>query len=119
MGSNEPIYPSPRINSHSIASLALGILTLLAFCGGMMPVPFSGFVCLPVSFLFGFLSLIYGTISLNTIRKNGETGKPMAWAGILMGGLVFLCMICAIIAILMLFFFAPDTVQPIIEGYSV
>lgn len=84
-----------------------------------MPVPFSGFVCLPVSFLFGLLALIYGAISLNTIRKNGETGKPMAWAGILTGGFVFICMLLMLAAVLSLFIFAPDTIPPILPGQQI
>lgn len=115
---NEPIYPSPKTNTHSIVSLILGILTLLALCGGMVPVPFTGFICLPSSFLLGLFALIFGVLSLNTIRKNNENGKHMAWTGILTGGLVFLCMVCAFIAIIALFLNAPESVQPIIEGYQ-
>ncbi len=118
MESNEPIYPSPKTNTHSIISLILGILSTLTLCGGMVPVPFTGFICFPSSFLLGLLALIYGTTSLNAIQRNNESGKPMAWTGILTGGLIFLCMICAFIAILSLFFYAPDSVQPIIEGYQ-
>ena len=118
METHEPISPSPRTNRHSIISLILGILTVLLFCGGMMPIPFTGFICFPPSFLLGFLALIYGAISLNTIRKNNETGQFHAWAGILSGGFIFLCMLCVIIAFISLFIFAPDSVQPIIEGYQ-
>lgn len=118
MGSNDPILSSPRVNTHSIVSLILGILTVVAFCGGMVPVPFSGIICFPISFLFGLLALVYGAVSLNGVRKRNEVGGFMAWTGILSGGLVFLCMICMVVIILSLFIFAPDSIQPIIEGYS-
>ena len=112
--------PTPTVttNKHSIISLVLGILTMLALCGGMVPIPFTGFICFPITFLLGLLALIYGAISLNTIRKSNEAGKVHAWAGILSGGFIFLCMLCMLIAIISLFIFAPDTVQPIIEGYQ-
>ena len=116
MEANE--LPTPPTNKHSIISLILGILTILTLCGGMVPVPFTGFICFPTTFVLGLLALIYGAISLNTIRKNNESGKPWAWIGILSGGLIFLCMLCMLIAIVSLFIFAPDTVQPIIEGYQ-
>jgi len=116
MEANE--LPSPPTNRHSIISLTLGILTILALCGGMVPIPFTGFICFPITFLLGLLALIYGAISLNTIRKNNEGGKPLAWMGILSGGFIFLCMLCMLIAIVSLFIFAPDSVQPIIEGYT-
>ncbi len=116
MEANE--LPTPPTNKHSIISLILGILTILALCGGMVPIPFTGFICFPTTFVLGLLALIYGAISLNTIRKNNESGKPWAWIGILSGGFIFLCMLCMLIAIVSLFIFAPDTVQPIIEGYQ-
>jgi len=124
MQSNEPIYSSPvsdpqPTNKHSIISLILGILTLLTLCGGMVPVPFTGFICFPTSFLLGLLALIYGGISLNTIRKKNETGSIMAWMGIVSGGFIFLCMLCMVIAIVSLFVFAPESVPPFLQGYQI
>ncbi len=119
MESNEPIYPSPKTNPHSIISLILGMLTLLALCGGMIPIPLTGFVCFPISFLLGLLALIYGAISLKTIRRNNEGGKTMAWTGILTGGFVFLCMVLMLAAIVSLFIFAPDYVPPILPGRQI
>ena len=118
MESNEPIAPTPSTNRHSVISLILGIATILLFCGGMMPIPFTGFICFPPSFLLGLLALIFGLVSLNSIRKTNEDGKVLAWVGILSGGFIFLCLLCMLIAIVSLFFFAPETMQPIIEGYQ-
>ena len=117
MEANE--LPTPPTNKHSIISLILGILTILALCGGMVPIPFTGFICFPTTFVLGLLALIYGAISLNTIRKNNETGHPMAWSGILIGGFVFLCLLCMIVAILSLFNFAPQYVPPFLQGYQI
>lgn len=117
MESNE--LPSPPTNKHSVISLVLGILTILALCGGMAPIPFTGFICFPTTFILGLLALIYGAISLNVIRKNNESGKPLAWMGILSGGFIFMCMLCMLIAIVSLFIFAPDSVPPIIDGYQI
>ncbi len=118
MEPNTPVYPTPPTNRHSIISLLLGILTVFFFCSSWMPIPFTGFICYPASFLTGLLSVIYGTISLNGIRKRNEAGKGMAWAGILSGGFVFLCIICMIVLIASLFYFAPETVQPFIDNYQ-
>ena len=119
MESNEPIYPSPRTNRHSITSLILGILTVITLCGAMSPIPFTGFLCIPISFLLGLFSLIYGAISLNSIRRNNETGSFMAWTGILTGGLIFLCMVCMIVAVVSTFILSPDTIQPYIPQYGI
>jgi len=120
MESNDPIYPSPPTNQHSIISLILGILTLVFFCGSVVvPIPFTSFICAPVSFLLGLSALIYGAISLNTIRRNNETGGVMAWMGILSGGFIFLCILCMVIAVISLFIFAPDSVPPFLQGYRI
>ena len=120
MQSNDPIYPTPPTNRHSIVSLVLGLITLFLFCGGILiPIPFTSFICVPISALIGLGAFIYGIISLNTIRKNNETGHPMAWSGILIGGFVFLCLLCMIVAILSLFNFAPQYMPPFLQGYQI
>lgn len=120
MESNEPIYPSPKTNPHSIISLILGVLTLVFFCGSVVvPIPFTSFICAPVSFLLGLSALIYGVASLNAIRRNNETGGVMAWMGILSGGFIFFCILCFAIAIFSLFIFAPEHVPPILQGYQI
>jgi len=112
--------PLPSTNKHSIISLVLGILTIVTFCGGVIiPIPFTSFICTPVSFLMGFLALIYGMISLNRIRKHNEAGSPMAWIGILSGGFIFLCILCMLAAVIALFKFAPGSVPPFLQNYQI
>ncbi len=112
---------NPPINNQSILSLVFGILTIVSFCTGMIPFPFTGFICFPTSFLFGIFALALGAISLNRIRRQNESGSPMAWIGILLGGLVFLCVMCMVIAFASLFIFAPDAVPmpPFIQNFSI
>ena len=43
----------------------------------------------------------------------------MAWIGILSGGLIFLCILCMVIALISLFMFAPDAVPPYLQNYSI
>ena len=119
MESNEPIHPPPPTNRHSIISLILGVLTVVLFCGNfLIPLPFTSLVCLPVSFLLGLGALIYGSVSLNRIRKHNEGGGVMAWVGILSGGFIFLCLICIAVAVIFLFVFAPEGVPPFLPGYQ-
>ena len=119
METNEETPRSP-INRHSIISLVLGFLTVITFCGGVIiPIPFTSLICAPASFLMGILALIYGTISLHRIRKLNESGRPMAWMGILSGGFIFLCILCMLVALISLFMFAPETLPPFIQNYQV
>jgi len=119
----EPIefVPIPPTNKHSIISLVLGILTLLMLCGSMMPFPFTGFICFPASFLFGVLSLIYGVVSLRSMRTSNESGRPMAWIGILVGGFVILCLLCSAVLLAYFFMYHPNTIQlpPIFDKYQI
>ena len=112
--------PLPPTNKHSIISLVLGILTIVTFCGGVIiPIPFTSFICAPVSFVMGIMALIYGTVSLNRIRKSNEGGRPMAWIGILSGGFIFLCVLCMIVALISLFKFSPDSVPQFLQKYQI
>jgi hypothetical protein len=118
MESNDEILYPPT-NKQSIISLILGILTLLIFCGGLLPIPFTGFICFPSSFMLGFLALTYGAISLIRIKKHNESGRSMAWIGIVIGGFIFFCILLFVIGIVSIFIFAPDTMQPLIDSYSI
>ena len=120
METNEEISHSP-INTQSMLSLIFGILTILFFCMGLIPFPFTGFICFPLSFLFGILALILGMISLNQIRRWNETGSPMAWIGIIAGGFILSCVICMVIAIAALFIFAPNSIHlpPFIQNFNI
>jgi uncharacterized membrane protein len=86
---------------------------------GLIPIPFSGFICYPLTILFGLLALLFGIISLNKIRKHNHSGRPMAWMGITIGGFVFLCVLCMVILIASLFIFAPNQVQPFLNNYQI
>jgi hypothetical protein len=118
MESNE--LPSPPVlNTHSIISLILAILTLISLCVGLAPLPFTGFVCFPVSLLLGILALILGFVALHRIKKHDQTGHGMAWTGILIGGLVFLCILCLMLAFISVIVFAPGAIptHPLINKY--
>ena len=110
MNTDQENRPS-SINTKSILSLVFGILTLLSFCTGWMPIPFTGFICFPTSFLLGIFALVFGTTSLRQIQQRNESGHPMAWTGIIIGGFVFLCVLCMIITIGVLLVYSPNTIH--------
>ena len=109
------------INTQSILSLVFGILTILFLCLSMFPFPLTTIICFPISFLFGILALVFGAISLNQIRQRKESGRPMAWIGIMAGGFILLCVICMVITIAALFIFAPNSfhMPPFIQNFNV
>ncbi|MBI5943148.1 MAG: DUF4190 domain-containing protein [Chloroflexi bacterium] len=108
-------------NKQSILSLVFGVLTIAFLCASMIPFPFTGFICFPLSFLFGVLALTFGLVSLNQIRQRNETGRPMAWIGIMAGGFILMCVLCMVIAIAALFIFSPNSIHlpPYIQNFQV
>jgi hypothetical protein len=118
MGSNA-IIPSPGRNKHSIISLVLGILTVLSLCVGLAPVPGTGFVCFPAGMLLGMLALILGFVALNRIKRHEQAGHSMAWTGIVIGGAVFLCILCLMLAFVSVIVLAPGILpaHPLINQY--
>lgn len=100
-----PETPPPQnVNRHAIISLISGIITLIIFCGGILiPIPFTSFICVPISSIIGLIALIYGVISLNRIKEQRQRGHPLAWAGIAIGGFVLFCMVCSVVALIFLF----------------
>ncbi len=85
-------------NRTAIISLIAAILTVLSFCGGVAPIPFTGYVCFPSSAVLGLIALGTGLISLRQIRSNGENGRALAWIGSIVGGLAGIVLLCAVIA---------------------
>jgi hypothetical protein len=120
MNTNEESNYSP-INKQSILSLVFGILTILSFCMNWFPIPFTEIICIPTSLLLAILALVFGVLSLNRIRKHNESGRPMAWIGIMIGGFVFMCLMCMIVTIVYFFIFAPNSIHmpPYIQNLQI
>ena len=110
-----------QLNNQSITSLLLGVLTFITFCIGWLPFPFTGLICFPASLLLGILALIFGLISLGRIRRHNESGRPLAWTGIIVGGFVILCMLCMVIALASFLMIAPDSIPlpPFLDKYQI
>ena len=92
-----PVVPSPfftgepKNNTLAIVSLGLGIAgfpflclsVVLAFCGC-----FSG--------LLGIAAVVTGLIARQQIQANGENGNGIAIAGMIMGGVQIVLVICGV-----------------------
>ena len=85
------------VDSWAAISLAAGILTLLAFCGGIAPIPLTGFVCFPATAGLGMIALAAGLGSLRRIRRSGQAGRTFALIGAGIGSLTLLAGLCTIV----------------------
>ncbi len=95
--------PTTPTNRNAIISLIVGILTIVSFCIGAAPIPFTGYVCFPASVALGIAAFASGLVSLKQIRNNKENGKAFALIGTWIGGLTISAALCiAVLAILFL-----------------
>jgi hypothetical protein len=86
--------PAPRTNSNALISLVLSLLTMFSCCLGMAPIPFTGLFCLPLAGLAALLAMAAGLVALNQIRRQGGSGQPFAWAGIVTGTVFLVSTVC-------------------------
>jgi hypothetical protein len=91
MNETKPTLPT---NRNAIISLAIGILTIVSFCIGAAPIPFTGYVCFPASLMFGIAALASGLVSLKQIRSSQENGRTLALIGAWIGGLAISAALC-------------------------
>ncbi len=89
-----PDSPSPHLNRWALASLAAAILAIVAVCGGIAPIPLTGFVCFPSAIMFGLLALVSGLWSLRRIRLTAARGRELALIGTSVGALALVGVLC-------------------------
>jgi hypothetical protein len=108
-----------RINANSIVSLALGILATASLCMGLLPVPFTAFLCIPTSLVLGSAAVGFGMVALNGMRKHNQNGRAAAWIGVLSGGMVLLCSVLVGVLLLSLFVLVQHAIPtpPLFERY--
>lgn len=81
-------------NRNAVISLIAAILTILSFCGAVVPIPLTGFVCYPAAAVLGLAALATGINSLRQIRSSGENGRPFAVIGTIIGTLTAIAVMC-------------------------
>jgi hypothetical protein len=108
----------PSTNTQSILSLSFGLLTLFSSCIGLVPIPFTGFICFPTAFLSSLLTVILGVIALVRIRRNDEQGAAFAWIGLIIGGITLLAFLCLASVIVALFILSPTHSWPTPPGFG-
>jgi hypothetical protein len=90
-------------NRRAVISIVAAVLALLCFCGGIAPIPLTGFVCFPAAALLGLTAAVLGLSAVRQIRSSAERGRELALAGVAVGSvgaLGGLCMATAGIVLL-------------------
>ena len=100
----------PANNILATASLVLGILGLLSLCLTAVAslLPFASLVCGCFSVLFGTAALITGILARSQIKTTGEGGSGFAMAGIVMGAILLVLVLCGGLVIGILALLGPS-----------
>jgi hypothetical protein len=91
---SETLIETQSTDRGAVISLATALLTLMAMCGGVVPVPLTGFVCFPAAAGFGIVALVTGLASLRRVSSSGEGGRTFALIGIAVGALSLVDVAC-------------------------
>ena len=101
----------PSTNRNAVISSIAGALTIVSFCLGVAPIPFTDIICYSISLIFAMLAFALGFTALLQIRHSRQSGRALAWIGISVGGLTMLAVLC-IIAVIVSFFPSFEHVLP-------
>ena len=94
--SMEETFQSPPFNRKSIFSFIAAILTVISFCIGFVPIPFTALICYPISLITGTLALVTGMKALRQIRQLGERGRVLALISAWTGGVIIFAILCVV-----------------------
>ena len=84
----------------AITSFVAGLLTMVAICLAVIPVPLTGLVCFPAAAVLGAVAIVTGMKAMRETRSAGGRGKTLAVLGLAMGGAALLAALCgALVAV--------------------
>jgi hypothetical protein len=106
--SMEETFQSPPFNRYSIFSFIAAILTVISFCIGFVPIPFTALICYPISLITGTLALVTGMKALRQIRQLGESGRTLALISAWTGGVSIIAILCVLTLGVLLFPYFAD-----------
>jgi hypothetical protein len=109
--SMEETFQSPPLNRNSIISFIAAILTVISFCIGLAPIPFTAFICDPLSLIAGTFALVTGMKALRQIRQTGESGCTLALISAWTGGVIILTTLCVLTLGILLFPYFADFIK--------
>ncbi len=88
------VNSSPPTNSTAILSLVAAILTVVTFCIGFAPIPFTALICYPASAVLGIVALVSGLRALRQIDRTAQSGRVLALIGVWTGALTLIGVLC-------------------------
>jgi hypothetical protein len=115
--SMEETFQSQPFNSNSIISFMAAILTVVLFCIGLAPIPFTAFICDPIRLFAGTFALVTSMKALRQIRLTGESGRTLALISAWTGGVIILAMLCVLTLGILLFPYFADFIKTLWHNF--
>jgi predicted MFS family arabinose efflux permease len=108
MTETTPISP---FNRKSILGFIAAIISLLALCVGLLPVPFTILLCYPPGIILGIAALVLGIQAQREIRQSNENGRMLALISAWVGGLTIIATLCIVTAGVLLYPYISKFIQ--------
>ncbi len=86
-----PISP---LNRKAVIGFIAAMISLIALCAGVLPVPFTVLICYPPGLVFGIASLVFGLQAQREIRQSNENGRLLALISAWIGGITIIMTLC-------------------------
>ena len=99
------------LNRKALIALILSVIAFIAFCAGLLPIPFTVLLCYPPGILLGITALVLGIQALREMRGNGERGRTLAMISVWAGGLMILASICVVTTGILLWPYVSEFVK--------
>ena len=103
-----PISP---LNRKALIGFTAALISLLALCTGLLPVPFTILFCYPPGIILGIAALVLGIQSQREIRHSNESGKFLAGIAMWVGGITIVATLCVITVGVLLYPYISEFVQ--------
>ncbi len=103
-----PISP---FNRKSIIGFMTAMISLMALCAGLLPVPFTVILCYPPGIILGIASLILGLQAQREIRQSNESGRVLALISAWVGGLTIIAALCMITVGVLIYPYVSEFIQ--------
>ena len=87
------------------------MISLMALCAGLLPVPFTVILCYPPGIILGIAALVLGIQSQREIRQTNENGRMLALISAWVGGLTIIATLCMIAVGVLLYPYIAEFIQ--------
>ena len=99
------------LNRKALIGFTSAIISLLALCTGLLPLPFTILFCYPPGIILGIAALVLGIQAQHEIRQSHESGQFMAGIAIWVGGITIIATLCVVTAGVLLYPYMSEFVQ--------